>query len=321
MNPIVEVKDLSIGFRSFAGKKIVIDHLSFAIQKKQVFGLVGESGSGKSVTGLSIMGLIPQPGGYRESGDIFVEGESIFAMSSKERASIRGKKIAMIFQEPMTSLNPVMRIGPQICEVLKIHEHLKKKESKDRVLELLQEVGIPDEKKVFNYFPHQLSGGMRQRVMIAMALSCRPSLLIADEPTTALDVTIQAQILELMQRLVRESGISILFITHDLGVISEMADEVAVMYCGQIIESGVSQEILRNPMHPYTKGLIEARPGNYSPESGYRAIKGSVPEDFSTLNGCRFAQRCQHAMEKCFHSLPPVSQMDTRYLRCFLYKE
>ncbi len=318
----IKVQNLNVSFKSLLGTVKAVRGVNFEIKKGKVLGLVGESGSGKSVTGLSLMGLVPKPNGIISEGDIIVEGKSIVNMKENELCNIRGNKIAMIFQEPMTSLNPVMRIGEQIGEAVYIHKNIKGKEQKDYVIEMLKTVQIPSPEKVYYYYPHQLSGGMRQRVMIAMAISCEPDLLIADEPTTALDVTIQAQILQVMKSLVDRLSISILFITHDLGVISQIADDIAVMYLGKIVEYGSKNDILKNPLHPYTKGLIEARPDNYDEKEGYKFIPGMVPSLFDIKEGCAFADRCSFSKEKCLSKSPvDVVIDDRRRVACWEYGE
>ncbi|MEA4811097.1 MAG: ABC transporter ATP-binding protein [Anaerolineaceae bacterium] len=314
---LIEISDLKIYFKTLNGVSKAVNGINLQIYRGEVLGLVGESGSGKSVTGLSLMGLIPKPEGYIASGDILLEGKSILQFSETELNTLRGGRIGMIFQEPMTSLNPVFRVGEQIGEALEIHRGLKGRENKKTVLELLQKVRIPDGENIYSAYPHQLSGGMRQRVMIAMALSCQPDLLIADEPTTALDVTIQAQILDLLQDLVKENNISILFITHDLSVISEIADRVAVMYAGKVVECADKTSLLCHPKHPYTRGLIKARPENYSIHGGYYAIPGVVPSAMNRPAGCQFAPRCQKASAVCSEKEPPLTLAGNRAVACW----
>ena len=315
--PILSIRDLAVRFKSMIGDQTVIEHLDLDILPGEILGLVGESGSGKSVTGLSVMGLLPAPHGKISAGKILFGEKNLVDLDNRTYSDLRGKKLAMIFQEPMTSLNPVFRIGEQIEEVLAIHEKIPKKMRRDRVIELLKQVRIPNAEKVYEAYPHQLSGGMRQRVMIAMALCLNPELLVADEPTTALDVTIQAQILDIMQQVVESRGISILFITHDLSVIAQIAHRVAVMYAGQIVESGPSESILRQPRHPYTEGLIQARPENYQKGTGYYTIPGMVPSSFADLPGCRFCARCTHALERCNREMPELICEGERLIRCF----
>ncbi|MDO4719089.1 MAG: ABC transporter ATP-binding protein [Peptostreptococcaceae bacterium] len=302
--PLIKIENLHIRFNTLLGAVEAVRGIDLEIKKGRVLGLVGESGSGKSLTGLSIMGLIPKPNGWISEGDIFIEKHSVREMKEQDLYRIRGNKVAMIFQEPMTSLNPVLRIGDQIGEALWIHQRLKGEEQKKQVLQMLDMVKIPSPEKVYYRYPHQLSGGMRQRIMIAMAISCNPDLLIADEPTTALDVTIQAQILRMMKQLVAQLSLSILFITHDLGVISQISDDIAVMYCGKIVEAGKTEDVLSHPLHPYTKGLIEARPDNYTQEKGYHFIPGRVPSLYDLGRGCSFADRCCQCMDICFSKEP-----------------
>lgn len=317
-NDLLCVKDVKVYFKSFDGLVKAVDGVDFTIKKGKVLGIAGESGSGKSMTSLAIMNLIPKPNGYIHSGDILFKGKSLLELNDNEMRQIRGNSIAMIFQEPMTSLNPVFTIGDQIGESLEIHQGLKGKEKRNKVIEMLKKVKIPRPEYVVDEYPHQLSGGMRQRVMIAMALSCNPELLIADEPTTALDVTIQAQVLKIMKELTQEMDTSIMFITHDLGVIAEMADDVAIMYCGKIVEEGSVERILTNPKHPYTKGLIRARPDNYSEELGFYSIEGKVPSAENMPKGCTFYERCQNRMTICSEKMPQlIDQGDGSKLRCW----
>lgn len=320
MNPLLQVEQLHVSFKNYAGIARAVQDVSFEIQAGEVLGLVGESGSGKSVTGLTLTGLIPQPNGRLNKGRVLIKGKDLYALSPREQARVRGRDIAMIFQEPMTSLNPVFRNEEQIAEAILIHEKLGKKELHERVIALLNDVRIPSAEKVARSYPHQLSGGMRQRIMIAMAMSCRPDVLIADEPTTALDVSIQAQILDLMQELVEKSSLAMLFITHDLAVISQIAHRVAVMYCGEIVEIGEAEEVLREPLHPYTQGLIKARPEHYSPEKGYQTIKGQVASLFNLPQGCYFAPRCPYAKKRCLEEHPRLLGKG-RLLRCHRVEE
>lgn len=318
---ILQVKNLKTYFHTEAGLVKAVNDVSFDVEKGKTLGIVGESGCGKSMTSLSIMRLIEKPGQI-EGGEILLEGKDIVKMSEDEMRKIRGKKIAMIFQEPMTSLNPVFTIGQQLIEALLLHENMTKKEAKERAIEMLKLVKIPLAERRFDEYPHQLSGGMRQRVMIAMALACRPKLLIADEPTTALDVTIQAQILRLMNDLKRENGTSILFITHDLGVINQMADYVAVMYCGQVVER-VPAKMLFDPKtefsHPYTEGLLVSIPRLDTPTNQrLEAIPGAVPHPLDLPKGCKFAPRCKYATEKCHEAEPPMTHLtEEHHIRCY----
>ncbi|MFP3392940.1 ABC transporter ATP-binding protein [Brevibacillus sp. SIMBA_040] len=301
--PVLEVRDLRTTFRSQGQSFHAIDGVSFTIGQGETIGVVGESGCGKSVTSLSIMGLIKPPGQV-SGGQILFKGKDLLSLGKKELREIRGNRISMIFQEPMTSLNPVYTVGNQIMEALKIHTKLRKSEQKARAVELLKMVGIPRAEDIISDYPHQLSGGMRQRVMIAMAMACDPELLIADEPTTALDVTIQAQILELMKELQHKHSMSMMLITHDLGVVSEVCDQVIVMYAGMIVEKGPVREILDNPQHPYTQGLLASLPKNAKTTHRLNYIPGQVPPPLQWGKGCRFADRCLHVTDRCREELP-----------------
>jgi oligopeptide/dipeptide ABC transporter ATP-binding protein len=301
---VLEVKDLVVEFRTDRGTVKAVNGVNFDVYKGKTIGIVGESGSGKSVTALAIMGLIPNPPGRIAGGEIKFKGTSLVGMSPNDMRKIRGNKIAMIFQEPMTSLNPVYTIGNQIEEVVELHQpHLNKSQRAAKAVEMLRLVGIPSPEKRVKEYPHQLSGGMRQRVMIAIALSCEPDILIADEPTTALDVTIQAQILELMKKLQKELGMGIILITHDLGVVAETCDHVSVMYCGQIVESADVRTLFKHPQHPYTKGLMESIPSFDSTKGTKKerlqTIEGMVPSLFNLPNGCNFQDRCSKVTEAC----------------------
>lgn len=319
-NVILEVKDLETTFFTDDGNIAAVDHISFVIREGEVLGIVGESGCGKSVTSLSIMGLVPSPPGKITSGEILLEGQNLVNFSEKQMRSIRGKDIAMIFQEPMTSLNPLFTVGNQLTEAILIHnKKWSRKQVNDKAIEIMKLVGLPRAEQLMKDYPHQLSGGMRQRVMIAMALVCNPKVLIADEPTTALDVTIQAQILKLMKDLNERLNTAVLLITHDLGVVAETCERVIVMYAGQIVEEAPVVEIFRNPQHPYTKGLIQSVPDmRYKKEKLY-SIPGNVPKPGSIKAGCRFAPRCEYAMERCLTMNPPLYQSSsTHEARCFL---
>lgn len=319
---ILEIKDLRTHFFTDSGEIPAVDGISLHINEGEVLGIVGESGSGKSVTSLSIMQLIPSPPGKIVGGEINFKGENIVNASTKRMRQIRGNEIAMIFQEPMTSLDPLFTIGDQLIEGIRNHQKISKKKARQRSIELLKQVGLPRAEEVVDEYPHQLSGGMRQRVMIAMAMSCNPDLLIADEPTTALDVTIQAQILDLMRNLNKENNMAILLITHDLGVVAEMCDRVAVMYAGQIVEEGTVREILKDPQHPYTKGLIRSLPKLQEREQKLYSIPGTVPQPKLGRVGCRFARRCEFAFDRCFQEDPLHYNIgDGRRSRCFLHDE
>nr|WP_106781461.1 ABC transporter ATP-binding protein [Lysinibacillus timonensis] len=315
---VLNVKDLHTSFKTNEGYVPSVNGVTFQIRKGETLAVVGESGSGKSVTALSIMGLIEKPG-VIEKGNIMLEKTELTTIKEKDYRKLRGNEIAMIFQEPLTSLNPLFTIGNQISESIRLHQGVGKKEAKLQVIELLKRVGIPRAEKIYNSYPHTLSGGMRQRVMIAMALSCKPKLLIADEPTTALDVTIQAQILELMKMLKKENDTAILLITHDLGVVAEMADNVAVMYAGQVVEYADVYSLFKTPKHPYTKGLLNSTPKFYEINEKLESIKGTVPSPFAMPTGCRFNPRCPFAMDKCLVDAPPLLQLDdSRQARCWL---
>ncbi|WP_027723890.1 ABC transporter ATP-binding protein [Tuberibacillus calidus] len=318
---LLEVKNLKTYF--FTGKKVLpaVDSVNFTIHKGETVALVGESGCGKSITSLSIIQLVPQPGGKIVEGEIIFDGVDLTKLSEKALCQIRGKEISMIFQEPMTSLNPVLTVGEQIIEVLVYHQKMDRKAARKKAAELLELVGFPRAESVLDEYPHRLSGGMRQRVMIAMAVSCQPKLLIADEPTTALDVTIQAQILELLKDLTKKLDMSILLITHDLGVVSEMAERVIVMYAGQVVEEAPIEALLNYPLHPYTDGLIQSVPGISGHTERLASIPGNVPTPDRYPSGCRFAPRCKKAFDRCFKEAPELTDHgDQRRVRCFLYE-
>lgn len=319
MNEIIlRAEDLKVSFRNDSGVAWAIRGVSFQVEKGKVLGIVGESGSGKSITSLSIMRLIPKPNGKIESGSVYFHGEDLLRKSEKEMRKIRGNRIAMIFQEPMTSLNPVFKVGNQLGEALTLHQSMRGKENTDKCLEILRSVRIPDPERVINMYPHELSGGMRQRVMIAMAMLCDPELMIADEPTTALDVTIQAQILKLLRELQQQKQMSIMFITHDLGVIAEIADRVAVMYAGRIVEEADVDDLIEHPVHPYTAGLIEAIPENYDSDKHFRSIPGSQPGANAKTIGCAFAPRCDYATGECRAACPELKEvLPGHTVRCF----
>ncbi|MEE4606473.1 MAG: ABC transporter ATP-binding protein [Desulfobacteraceae bacterium] len=320
---LLQVEDLHTVFYTDAGVVRAVNGVEFALAPKQILGLVGESGCGKTVTGLSILGLIPQPPGRIEQGRIVFEGTDLLTLSDKAMRRIRGNRIAMIFQEPMTSLNPIFTVGYQIREVLRIHRQVSKDQANGLTVEMLQKVGLPDPDKRMHEYPHQMSGGMRQRVMIAMALCCSPRLIIADEPTTALDVTIQAQILELIQRLRVDTGTAILLITHDLGVIAEMADTVAVMYAGRIVEHAPCDDLFDNPCHPYTLGLMQSIPQIDQPltvTKSLQTIAGVVPSLLDLPAGCAFRERCNRVMTKCRQDPPFFPITDGHRVRCWLHE-
>jgi len=319
---ILEVNDLKTIFHTDDGDLFAVNGVSLSLKPGETLGIVGESGSGKSVTSLSIMGLIPKPPG-ETVGSIRYKGNEINQLPEKKMRELRGNEIAMIFQEPMTSLNPVFTIGNQMIEAILLHTSLSKKEAKQRAIEMLKLVGIPRAEDIINEHPHQLSGGMRQRVMIAMSMSCNPSVLIADEPTTALDVTIQAQILDLMRKLKTDYNTAIMLITHDLGVVSEMCDRVIVMYAGRVVEEADVEAIFYQPQHPYTQGLIKSTP-RLSGTNGKKlyTIPGNVPSLGNMPDGCTFAPRCEHAMDICRQEVPElVHTGEGHKARCWLLEE
>ena len=316
---ILQVKNLKTYFHTEAGLVKAVNDVSFNVEKGKTLGIVGESGCGKSITSLSIMGLVERPGKI-EGGEILFEGEDLLKMTEAQMRSIRGKKIAMIFQEPMTSLNPVYTIGQQLIEALLLHEKMTKQEAKVRAIEMLKLVKIPLAERRFDEYPHQLSGGMRQRVMIAMALCCNPAMLICDEPTTALDVTIQAQILDLINELKEKTGTSVMMITHDLGVIAEVADDVMVMYAGKVVEHASCDQIFDKPMHPYTDGLMKCIPKLDDDDTKeLSVIKGMVPSFDDMPAGCAFCPRCPQAREICRQKMPELVEAEGRMVRCFKY--
>ena len=319
---ILKIDHLVTAFDTESGHLKAVDDVSFEVKMERSLGLVGESGCGKSVTALSIMRLLPKPTGTIESGQIWFNGTDIVKLPADKMHEIRGKRIAMIFQEPMTSLNPVHRIGKQLGEVFQLHfTKMNENEIRAQSLELLQKVGIPEPEQRMEEYPHQISGGMRQRVMIALALACKPDILIADEPTTALDVTIQAQILDLMKKLQRETGMAIIFITHDLGVIAETCQEVVVMYAGKVAESAATIELFKNAKHPYTRGLLESIPRLDMPrKTKLNIIEGIVPSLYELPSGCRFRTRCPHMMNICAIEPPPLIEVgENHFASCYLY--
>ncbi|WP_144466291.1 ABC transporter ATP-binding protein [Bacillus sp. FDAARGOS_235] len=318
---VVELKDLQTHFQTEEGTVKSVNHVSFAVREGETVCVVGESGCGKSVTALSIMGLIAESGSV-VGGDILYGGKSLLGMKEKELRSLRGNDIAMIFQEPMTSLNPVFTVGEQIVETLREHELLSKNEAYKKAIELIRKVGIARADEIVHSYPHELSGGMLQRIMIAVALSCNPKLLIADEPTTALDVTIQAQILDLLRQIKEEFKTSILLITHDLGVVAEMADYVVVMYGGKVIEEAPVLEIFQNPKHPYTKGLLKSKPVMGKRIDKLYSIPGQVPNLVGLGEFCYFSGRCEHCMEICKEEAPNLNVHDENHkVACWLYEE
>lgn len=319
---LIEVKNLKTFFKTEAGIVKAVNDVSFKVKKGETVCVVGESGCGKSITAMSIMGLVSKDTGFNDGGEIIFENKDLLKATDEEMRNIRGKDIAMIFQEPMSSLNPTFTIGFQVMETLILHEGLDKKAARQKAIKLLEEVGIPRADEIVDCYPHELSGGMRQRVMIAMGLACKPKLLIADEPTTALDVTIQAQILDLMRRIKKELNTSILLITHDLGVVAEMADYVVVMYAGKVVEEGGVMEIFKNPSHPYTKGLLKSKPVITERKEELYSIPGQVPNPVGIPDSCYFSERCEYCKEECKNKIPELKLIeDNHKVACWLYEE
>ncbi len=318
---ILEIRDLCVEFQTVEGTVQAVNHLSYKLRKGEKLGIVGESGSGKSVSSLGMLRLIPNPPGRITGGEILYKGQDLVKVPKKEMQRIRGNEISMIFQEPMTSLNPIIKCGKQIAESLRLHRGMNKKEAMEEAVRLMQSVGIANPAQRAHEYPHQMSGGMRQRVMIAMALACEPQILIADEPTTALDVTIQAQILDLIRDLNERMGTSVIFITHDLGVVSELCDTVLVMYTGRIVEQAPVLELFETPKHPYTVGLLEAIPRITKQRAPLQTIEGTVPNPTERIDGCSFSPRCPYATEQCRQKEPPEVQLsEHRRVRCWRYQ-
>ena len=305
---LLNVKDLKTYFKTGSGWVKSVDGVTFEVYRQETLGIVGESGSGKTVTALSLLGLLPKPQGQIVSGSLLYGERDLAQLSEKELQSIRGNEISMIFQEPMTCLNPVYTVSDQIVEAILLHKDITRKAARKLVVEMLEKVGISDPVRRAQNYPHEMSGGMRQRVMIAMALSCDPTLLIADEPTTALDVTIQAQILELLKSLQKQLGMSIILITHDLGVVAEMTDRIVVMYAGKIAEYSATVPLFERPLHPYTQGLLDSIPAIHTETERLYAIPGVVPSPSSIPSGCRFSNRCPYADEECVNNAPPLEE-------------
>ena len=319
---LLEVKDLKTQFSTEHGIAPAVDGVSFKLERGKTLGIVGESGSGKSVTSLSIMRLLQEPAGRIADGKILFKGEDLVKLTEKQMQEVRGAHISMVFQEPMTALNPVYTVGQQIAEVFQIRQGMKKKEARKKAIDMLRLVGIPSPETRVDNYPHQMSGGMRQRVVIAIALACNPELLIADEPTTALDVTIQAQILELMRDLQKRLKTAMIMITHDLGIIYEMADDVIVMYCGQVVESGSMKEVFKNMLHPYTEGLMHSIPRLSEEVEELSTIEGMVPSLYELPEGCRFHPRCPYAKEVCKHTAPELVEVEPGHCsRCLRYTD
>ncbi len=324
-DPLLDVRDLSVEFQTRKGVARVLEAVSFSLGRGSTLGLVGESGCGKSMTALAIMRLIPDPPGRITRGSVRFEGTDLLRLDDGAMRDIRGNRVSMIFQEPMTSLNPVFTVGEQIAEAVRLHQRLDRRAAHARAIEMLDSVGIPAAARRVDEYPHQFSGGMRQRVMIAMALACNPAVLIADEPTTALDVTVQAQIFDLISDLRERTGAAVVLITHDMGAIAEMTDRVAVMYAGRIVEEGSVADVLEHPLHPYTQGLIACAPGRRTAAAGepLEEIPGTVPSLLERRAGCAFADRCRHAMPACRVGLPAETVLDggARRVLCWLHAE
>ena len=320
---LLQVENLQVEFKTRRGTALVLNGVDFEVNQGETLCVVGESGCGKSMTALALLRLIPQPPGRIRAGRVMFQGEDLLQVSESRMREVRGNRISMIFQEPMTSLNPVYTVGDQIGESLRLHAGLNPKQARQRSIEMLQQVGIPAAERRVDDYPHQMSGGMRQRVMIAMALACRPDILIADEPTTALDVTVQAQIFDLLRDLQREKGTAIVMITHDMGVVSEMADRVMVMYAGRVIERGTTEQVLSHPGHPYTQGLIKCLPelgsSRHAERTELTEIAGVVPSIWELGSGCAFRERCPHAMPRCASEVPPMVSADEGHgVACWL---
>ena len=318
--PLLKVQDLKVHFYTLRGVVHALERVAFSLNRQETLGLAGETGCGKSVTARAVLRLIDPPGRII-SGNITFEGQNLLALDEPAMRKIRGSKISMIMQEPKMSLNPVIRVGEQIAETLIIHDHsLNRRSAKEQAIDMLAQLGIADPSRIVRRYPHELSGGMCQRVMIAMMLVTRPQLLIADEPTSALDVTIQAQILELIQKLIREIKTSVLMITHDLGVMAETCDRVAIMYAGDMVEMGSVRSVLKDPQHPYTQGLLQTVPDKSNPDQPLYSIKGNVPSLLEPQTCCRFAPRCEWVMDRCRHELPPLYKLDGDHqAACFLH--
>ena len=316
---ILQIRDLRIEFVSEGEVTKAVNGVDLTIAEGKTLGLVGETGAGKTTTALSVLNLIPKPQGRILSGEVILDGVNVLEQSEHEMEKIRGNTVSMIFQDPMSALNPVMSVGEQIAEVVKIHEKVDEKQAMERAREMLETVGIPGERA--SEYPHQFSGGMKQRVLIAIALACSPKVLLADEPTTALDVTIQAQVLELMKGLRQKFNMAMLMITHDFGIVAEVCDEVSVMYAGRIVEHGNLEDVFDNKCHPYTEGLFNSLPDIQNRKSELKPIKGQMPDPTNLPTGCPFHPRCDYCMERCSQEEPPKVQIsDTHYVRCWLYE-
>lgn len=319
---LLDIRNLKTHFFTDYGVVKAIDGIDLQVGEKETLGIVGESGCGKSVTGLSILRLIPHPPGRIVAGEVIFQGRDLLSLSEKEMRAVRGNKISMIFQEPMTSLNPVFTVGDQIAEVLMLHQRLKKKEAGEKAVEMLRLVGIPGPEERVRHYPHQMSGGMRQRVMIAMAIACNPTLLIADEPTTALDVTIQAQILDLLRELREELGMALMLISHDLGVIAQMADRIAVMYAGFLFEVAGTRDLFQHPLNPYTRGLLRSLPYYQRRSEKFAVIPGQVPDPRDLRPGCPFHPRCESVIPRCRQEVPVLEKVNPgRWSKCHRSRE
>ncbi len=323
---LLQVENLQVEFKTRRGTALVLNGVDFEIRRGETLCVVGESGCGKSMTALALLRLIPQPPGRIRAGRVMFQGEDLVQASEARMREVRGNRISMIFQEPMTSLNPVYTVGDQIGESLRLHAGLDAKQARERSIEMLRQVGIPAPERRVDEYPHQMSGGMRQRVMIAMALACRPDILIADEPTTALDVTVQAQIFDLLRELQRDKGTAIVMITHDMGAVAEMADRVMVMYAGRVIEQGTVEQVLSHPGHPYTQGLIECLPelgsSRHAERTELTEIAGVVPSIWELGSGCAFRERCPHAMARCASEVPPMIETGAGHgVACWLHAQ
>ncbi len=317
---LLEIRNLSMEFTTYQGTSKVLDNVSLTVNPGEIVGVVGETGCGKSVTARSVLRLIPEPPGRITGGEIFFRGEDVLKLSKKRLRRIRGDQISMIFQEPMSSLNPVFTVGNQMREVVNLHQRVGRAKAHGRCVQMLRQVKLPDPEEVMGKYPHELSGGMRQRVMIAMELSCQPDLLIADEPTTALDVTVQGQVLGIISELTRQNNVSVLFITHDMGVVAQLCDRVAVMYAGQIVETASVRDIFSKPKHPYTQGLIAAITGLESEVEFLESIPGSVPDLIDPPMGCRFHDRCARPLDDCRAGSPELIRVEPDHdVACYLY--
>lgn len=321
MENLLQVNNLKTAFQTEKGLQTVVHGVSFHVSKGEIVGIVGESGCGKSVTSLSIMRLLHDTPGRITNGEVVYKDKNLLALSEKEMKKYRGNELSMIFQEPMTSLNPVLKIGRQLRETIQLHLNMSKAKAHEHAIKMLELVGIPRAREIMDEYPHQLSGGMRQRVMIAIAISCNPALLIADEPTTALDVTIQAQILNILKDIQQQSDMGILMITHDLGVVAELCDRVIVMYAGRIIEESSVEALFENPQHPYTRGLIDSIPKIGKHKDRLYSIPGNVPSPANMPQGCKFAPRCKHVMDICHQKEPDLVKTKEHFSRCWLHQE